>query len=118
MIWRISSLRPEIGSISFLRARSVKSTENLASASPFPIAAGAMPPLAALSDAGPAAVGRAPASGEPFVIAANSSVRRSPRSFSNSRDIAISALRSTGVFTAPTMRYPVRTCVSPNRRLP
>ena len=58
-IWRISSSRPTIGSISPLRAFSVRSTENLASASCLPIAAGAIAPLAAPSGAAAPAVGRA-----------------------------------------------------------
>ena len=68
--------------------------------------------------------GRAPAptpsvaasasSGEPSTMLANSSASASGLIFSNCREIAISALRSDGVLSMPTIRWPVRTCDSPN----
>ncbi len=117
-IWRISSSRPTIGSISPLRARSVRSTENCFSASCLPICAGAIAPLASPGvptepTCDPSAAPSA-ASGELARILAKSSVSASAFTWRNCRLIAYSALRSVGVFRQPSTRWPVRTCASPN----
>ncbi len=78
-----------------------------------PICAGAIASLASPGAAEPSVV-PSRSSGEPLTMRANSSVSVSDLIASNWREIATSALRSDGVFTMPTRRYPVRTCESPN----
>ena len=109
--WRISASRPMIGSISPRRACSVRSIEKRCSASCFPITAGA----GVAAPAASAATGEA--SGERARMAAKSSLSTSAFTRSNWRLMAVSALRSVGVFSAPSTRCPVRTCVSPNIRV-
>ena len=91
MIWRISSSRPEMGSISPLRARSVRSTEYLARASCLPMAAGAMAPLASPGTAPPPtwkpSLADSALSGEPSTIWAKRSVSASSLILVNSLDI-------------------------------
>ena len=53
-------------------------------------------------------------SGEPLTIRAKSSVSVSALTCSNWREMPSSALRSEGVFSMPTTRWPVRTRGSPN----
>ena len=93
-IWRISSSRPTIGSISPLRACSVRSTANFFSASCLPIAAGAIAPLA--SPGSPPtpepSLARRFSSGEPAMILANSSASTSGLIFSNSFEMPSSRL--------------------------
>ena len=117
MIWRISSSRPTIGSISPLRAFSVRSTENRRSASCLPICAGAMAPLASPGAAGASAEpSYAPSfsSGEPATMSPKRSPSASGPILSNSREMPRRPLRRLGVRTMPYTRWPVRTCASPN----
>ena len=121
-IWRISSSRPTMGSISPLLARSVRSTEYFLRASCLPMAAGAMAPLASPGAAPPPVCEPSLAcsadSGEPPTILAKLSVSCSSLIFSNSPDMDMRALRRLGVLSRPTTRCPVRTCDSPNSRVP
>ena len=76
-IWRISSSRPVTGSISSLRAFSVRSTAKRLSASCLPICAGAIEPLASPGAAAlKPSLARRPASGEPAVMREKSSHER------------------------------------------
>ncbi len=92
-IWRISSSRPVTGSISPLRAFSVRSTANLCSASCFPSCAGAIAPLASPGSASDPVPAPRLSSGEPAVICGRASDSSSGLTRSNWREIANSALR-------------------------
>src|SRR3546814_862148 len=111
-ICRISSSRPTIGSISPLRACSVRSTVNCFRASCLPIWAGAIAPLASPGTAPPLSddpsCAASASSGEPPTISANPSVSVSTLIFSNSREMPRSVLRNPPVLTIPPTRCPVR----------
>ena len=114
-IWRISSSRPTIGSISPLRACSVRSVQNCSSASPLPIAPGAIAEEASPGSAPPPVTlepSCAPSvsSGEPSVASLKLSARSSAPIFASSGDMVDRMLRSAGVFSIPSSRWPLRTC--------
>jgi len=111
--WRISLSRPTIGSSSPLRARSVRSTAYFASASPLPIAAGAIAPLASPGAALPS-VACIRSSGEPDTILPKPSPSASAFTRSNCRLIDSNTLRSPWVRIPASSRCPVRTWCSPN----
>ena len=60
---------------------------------------------------------RSPVSGEAATMSANRSVNVSSLTLSNSREMASSALRKSGVFSIPTSKWPMRTCESLNSRV-
>ncbi len=104
MHWRISVSRPTIGSILPARASSVTSTVNLASAPPRCIAGEAGCP----SSTATAALPLSTASGEPAVIAANSSKSRSRRIFSSSGEMPASVGARSASRNTPASRCPKR----------
>ena len=119
-IWRISSSRPTIGSISPLRACSVRSTENCFSASCLPIAAGAH---RAAGLAGRRAAARRwsrPGAASALFGRAGDDVVRSRRRasstliFSNSREIEQRVAQARASSGCRRAGGPVRTCDSPN----
>ena len=89
-IWRISSSRPTIGSISPFRACSVRSVQNCARASSLPIAPGAIAPDASPGTAPPPVVepscGLSRSSVEPSTITAKFSDKSSAPTLENSRE--------------------------------
>src|SRR6266850_2096711 len=109
---RISSSRPTIGSISPLRALSVRSTENFARASCLPICAGAIAPLCSPGETFPPTVdpsfAASASSTLPEVILENSSVSCSCFTFENSIDMPFRTFRKFWVRNIATIKWPVR----------
>src|SRR6185312_5799463 len=106
--WRISSSRPTIGSILPLRACSVRSMVNCASASCLPICAGDIAPLASPGAEPPPilkpSLALCPSSGEPPTTSANFSTNASGLILSNSAEILTRTLRRLRVRMQPTIR--------------
>ena len=114
MIWRISSSRPRIGSISPDFALAVRSWLKRSSAV-VPFGPNAVSPAGVSAAATPEpSIGRMLASSLSFQIEACATASSSTGIFANSFEQLISARRSSSDFNIATSRWPVRICVSPN----